>query len=695
MNILQILPELNVGGVETGTVDLAKYLVAHGHRSVVVSAGGSMVADLEKSGSVHYTLPVSKKNLFTMIASVRKLAAIIEKEKIDIVHARSRVPAWIAYFAAHRTQAVFITTCHGYYSKHFFSRVMGWGKFVIAISEVIGQHMVQDFAVPSHHVRIIARSVDTSRFNVPRAVKKPGDPLIVTMVGRITPLKGHPYFLRAMAQVLRSMPHVKVQIIGDAAAKRAAYKEEILLLTKRLGIERQVEFLGNRKDIPQLLAQSDCLVLSTITQEAFGRVILEAQAAGVPVVATRVGGVSEIIDHERTGLMVPPKDVEAMAQAVVRVLKDRQLAASFVAEAQKKIDNRYTLKHMAEATLRVYHEAALSQNILVVKLTAVGDVVLITGTLKALRLKFPDAQIHVLTSPQASPIIQRCPYINSVIVFDAQKKNLGSIWQMSKVLRTYAFDKIIDLQNNKVSHLLSFLAFPKKSYGYRTGKWGFLLSHGIKNELKDIPPVEHQFRVLKSLGITYHNEVRLELWPSAKDEKYVQDILDSEWMGNYKDIVGLNISASAPWPSKNWPVEHIIKLCDMLAARNIRVVLTGQQKDQILARQIIAKARSKPVNCAGKTNVLQLAALIARCRAYISPDSAPLHVASAMKVPVIALFGPTDPVRHLPPMGKGAVMHRELKCAPCYSGVCKIKTHACMKEITPEQVFAKLMDLIK
>jgi glycosyltransferase involved in cell wall biosynthesis len=458
MNILQILPELNVGGVETGTLDLSKYLIQQGHKSVVVSAGGNLVAELEKTGTIHYALPVNKKNFFVMYRMAKKLAQIIEKEKIDIVHARSRVPAWVAFFACRQTSAVFVTTCHGYYSKHFFSRVMGWGKIVIAISEVIGQHMVQDFGVPSHHVRIIARSVDTSRFNVPRPPKDPRDPLIVTMVGRITPLKGHPYFLRAMAQVIRTVPNVKVQVIGDATEKRSGYKEELMLLTKRLGIADQVEFMGNRRDIPQLLAKSDCLVLSTITQEAFGRVILEAQAAGAPVVATKVGGVSEIIDHEKTGLLVAPKDVNDMAQAIIRVLQDPALAANFVVEARKKIENRYTLKHMAEATLKVYHEATTAINILVIKLTAIGDVVLITGTLKALRLKFPDAQIHVLTSTDASPIIQRCPYINSVITFDVSKKDLGSIWKVGEMLRKYAFDKVIDLQNNRTSHLLSALA---------------------------------------------------------------------------------------------------------------------------------------------------------------------------------------------------------------------------------------------
>lgn len=685
MKVLQILPELNVGGVETGTVDFARYLVNHGHQSFVVSNGGMLVDDLTRNGSVHVPMPVHKKNLFTMMMCVRRLRAFIRKERIDIVHARSRVPAWISYFACRGTQAQFVTTCHGYYSTHFFSRAMGWGKRVIAISQVIARHMVLDFKVPPELVRVIPRSVDLSRFQIERAAKSPSDPKVITMIGRITPLKGHPYFLRAMAHVVRQIPNLKIQIIGDAPPHKRFYLDEILLLTRRLGLEKHVEFLGNRRDIPHLLAHSDCLVLSTITEEAFGRVILEAQAAGVPVVATRVGGVVEIIDHEKTGLLVMPKDVESMAKAVLKVLNDPGLAEKFTEEAQRKIDAQYTIKHMAGATLKVYEEVMDVLNILVIKLTAVGDVILITGALKALRRKYPKAKIQCLTSPAGAAVLQRCPYIDSVIIFDPRQKDLRSIWMMGRELRHHRFDMAVDFQNNRVSHMLAFLTCAKATYGYANGKWSFLLSHTIKDNVPGLAPVPHQFRVLKMLGIE-DNDARLELWPSESDRLYAKTLLDSEWLGNAKDVIGINIAASPRWGTKNWPTEHIVKMCDMLGQKNIRVILTGQAKDKAQARAIVGKAKAKPADFTGKTNILQLAALIACCRAYITPDSAPLHVASAMGVPVVALFGPTDPKRHMPPVKKGSVIQHPVECSPCYSGTCKIKTHACMNEIMPEQV---------
>jgi ADP-heptose:LPS heptosyltransferase len=262
-------------------------------------------------------------------------------------------------------------------------------------------------------------------------------------------------------------------------------------------------------------------------------------------------------------------------------------------------------------------------------------------------------------------------------------------------LRRYHFDKVVDLQNNRMSHLLSFLTMPKESYGYDNGKFSFLLSKKIKNNVRDIPPVEHQFRILKMLGIDYDHDFRLELNPSAKDDAYVQGLLDSEWLSDPQVFVGLNVSASEKWPTKNWPLEHMAKLCDILGHKNIRVVLTGEDKDRALSRKLIARARAKPASFVGKTSILQLAALIKRCRVYISPDSAPLHVAAGMQVPIIAFFGPTSARRHMPPADKSVVLHKPMNCSPCYSGVCKIKTHACMNDISPEEVARKVLQFIK
>ncbi len=713
MKILQILPELNVGGVETGTVDFSKYLVQHGHQSLVVSNGGKLVAELEQSGTKHYTLPVHKKSLLTMIRMVAPLRKIIQEEGVNIVHARSRVPAWIAYFACRKTNAAFITTCHGHYNNRFYSQVMGWSKLVIVPSTMIGRYMTETYKVPAKNIRCVPRGVDLAKFKhlegKAKVSKVPASGLLdnsrkqctIAIIGRITPLKGHTYFIRAMAKVVQSVPLAKIWIIGDVPPKKIAYKQELESLVRRCGLQNHVEFLGSRQDIPELLKQIDVLVLSSVTPESFGRVILEAQVLNVPVVATKVGGVVDIIDDEQTGFLVLPKDTEAMGKAVVRLLQGRALADRLAKAARQKLEAQFTLEHMAEKVMSVYEELLKSVNILVIKISSVGDVILVTPSLRALRKKFPKAKMCCLVGKNVRRILQGCPYVDELIMYDPQHKDKGffKFWQFAHRLRRYCFDKVIDFQNSRKSHWLSFLSFPKDSYGYNNGKDGFLLSHTVKKskqELMKLAPVQHQFQVLNLLGISYDNkDAYLQLWPSAKDEEYVEALLDAEWLGDNHNMVGINMAASPKWKTKNWPLEYIAQLCDLLAGKGMRVIITGMDKDKPMAQHLVQRTKSKPAIFVGETDLLQLAALIKKCSVFITPDSAPMHVAAAVGTPCITFFGPTDSRRHIPPAKNLIVLERQLTCTPCYKQRCKILTHACMQDIKPEEVLGAVEEIME
>lgn len=697
MTVLQILPELNVGGVETGTVDFAKYLVREGHSSIVVSNGGKLVKQLEREGSQHVTLGVHKKSLFQMIKMIKPLRKIIQQHEVDIVHARSRVPAWIAFFACRKTNASFITTCHGHYGNRFFSRIMSWSKLIIVPSQVIGRHMIDQYRVPSESIRVIPRGVDLKRFKNLKETASQEPVCRIAIVGRITPLKGHKYFLRAMTKVTRVIPYARIWVIGEPPAKKPHYLEELKTLTRRLGIEEKVEFLGRRSDVPQLLKQCDVLVMSSIEPESFGRVILEAQAVGVPVVATRVGGVLDIIDDNITGLLILPKDPDAIAASVMRLIKDKSLRNRLSAAAREKLRKEFTIDKMAQRTLAVYEELLESQRILVIKLSSIGDVVLVTASLKALRQKFPKAYITCLVGKPSKDVLKNCPYVDETMTYDYEDRDKGRyrFFKLALRLKSEHYDKVIDFQNNLKSHILSAMSMARETYGYNNGKAGFLLTHKIKNTNTHLPPVEHQFQVLKMLGINYSSKVRLELWPGAKEKKDVNALFEGEWLANSKRIVGINMAASDQWPTKNWPIEHIAKLCDMLTAKNVRVLITGMLKDRPRLMELMRLTKTKPADLVGKTNVLQLAEVIRKCQAYITPDSAPLHVAAAVHTPIIAFFGPTDPARHLPPAKHLTVIAKPLTCAPCYGRQCKILTHACMQDIAPEEVADKVFEVLK
>jgi len=696
MNILQILPELNVGGVETGTVDLSRYLIKYGHKSAVVSNGGELVGDLESSGAIHYRLPVHKKSIFAIMKMVPRLEEIIKKEKIDIVHARSRVPAWAAYFACRRTGAVFITTCHGYYTKHPFSYCMGWAKRVIVLSNCIGRHMIDDFSVPYERIKLVPRSVDLEKFKYQAPDKKRKEEFNVGIIGRITPLKGHLHFIKAMARVARVVPKLKIWIVGDAPSTREAYKEQIQVLVRRLGLSHCTEFLGTQRDIPAIMSYLDLVVLATTTHEAFGRVIVEAQAAGVPVVATEVGGVVDIIENGVNGLLVPPADPVSMAEAIIKIFKDKELARSLAERAYEKVKIEYNVELMVKNTIDVYKDALNNFKILIIKFGSLGDVILSTAAIKAIREKFSrNYKITFLVGEESKDVLLRCPYIDELVVVELKGKDKGikGALDLGRVLRKKNFDLVVDLQNNRKSHLLSFLSACVNRYGYDNKKYGFLLNHRIKDDSPFIDPVTHQFRILNMLGIELKNN-HLELWPAEEDRKYIDELLGGEWLSANQKIVGINISASSRWETKAWPLEHIVKLCESLKHRDIRAVVTGTEKDLPQVNKLLNLAKDiKPINACGKTTVNQLACLIKKCACFISADSSPLHIAAAMNTPIVALFGPTDYRRHLPAVKNCVVLKKDLPCSPCYKSKCKDKK--CMKQITPDEVLRAVEKLLK
>lgn len=696
MNILQILPALDIGGVETGTVDLARYLAGHGHKAVVVSGGGRLVKELEASGAHHYTLPVGKKSIFSIVRMAGELRDIIRKEDIDIVHARSRVPGLIAYIACRMTNRIFITTAHGYYRKSPLSTVMSWGRYVIVASNVMAKYMVKDFRIPYERVRLIPRGVDLSQFRFKSPASRRTEGFTIGMVSRITPLKGHADFIRAIAITARDIPQLKVLIAGSAPKDK--YRENLELLVRGLGLSATVEFTGAKADVPAFMSELDLLVSATITPEAFGRVIIEAQAAGVPVVATKVGGVVDIIEDGVTGLLCLPENPKDMADKILKMYRDRELRIAMAEESRKRVELNYNADVMMERTLAVYRESLERQNILVVKISAVGDVILSVPSLKSIRARYPASNIKVLVGIDAREVLDRCPYINDVIVCDFSDKHKGpaGLWRLGRELRQQCFDIVIDLQNSRKSHILSYLSLAPLRYGYDNGKWSFLLNRKQKDDAPYLDPLDHQFRTLRMAGIKPVDKV-LEMWPSEYDGKKIDKFLADNWITPSQEIVGVAVRASERWFSKNWPPSYIAQLCDRIAKElNTRVVLTGSKNDLAVAGYISKMTRSKPVVAVGRTDIQELASLISRFSVFVTPDSAPMHIASAMKVPTIALFGPTDHKRHLVPSRECMVLCKadEFNCSPCYKPACSRKT-TCMRRISVDEVFDAVKKFLK
>jgi lipopolysaccharide heptosyltransferase II len=686
MKALQVLPSLEVGGVERGVIDLARALKKRGETMVVISSGGPLVAELQKMGITHYTLPVHQKSVFTL-SLVPQIADIIEKEHIDIVHARSRVPAWLAWLAARKTSRPFVTTCHGYYSSHPLSWVMGWGKRVIVISTVIGRHMIDDFGVSPERIRLIHRGVDLAQFT-PAAKNWDAPekrPFRIINIGRLSPIKGQLEFLKAVYEVRRQIPSLEVWLVGAEHKSKHKYTDQLQKTIRQLNLEPCVKLMGTRRDIPELLAQSDLLVLSTLVPEAFGRVIIEAGAVGTPVLATALGGVLDIIDPGLNGLLVTPGDVEGMASAMVEILKDKRKAQNFAAALKEKVTKQFSLETMTDATLKVYREAAAEKKILMIKLGALGDLILAIPSLRMIRKRFPGSKIAILVDRKLAPLIAQSPYVDEVIPVDRSKlSELPYLLKTARRIRKEGFDISVDLQNSKWTHLLAYLGGAAERYGFSRGPFKFLLNRPDHTHDTADAPVKHQFRVLSKLGVREFDEA-LELWSDAESEARAKTLLASSANGAKR--IGLVMGSSPKWATKRWPASSFLELTRRLVRElKCQIVLIGSEGDGASAADL--EKEEGVLNLIGKTTLPDLVPVVRGLDVLVTGDTAPLHIAAAAQTPVVALFGPTDPKRHMPPAKASTVLVKNLTCQPCYQGDCKnAETLACLKQISVQEVF--------
>lgn len=689
MRIMQILPRMEVGGVERGVIDLTAYFKKEttdeeAIENIVVSGGGRLIKELENEGIVHYELPVYKKSLSSVFL-IPKLRKIIDKEKINIIHARSRVPGWLSFFASRGKNACYITTIHGIYKNKWSSEVMGWGKFVICPSRAVARHMKEKFFVPEEKIVVINRWVNLNKFKFTESNKRKQSNTIVS-IGRISPSKGYEYLIEGFKKVVRQNPYLKLKIVGSPDKTKMDYFQHLKTLVNRFSLNHNVEFSGFRQDVENVLGEAKIAISASVIDEAFPRAVLEASACGIPVIATEVGGVSEIIENEVNGIMVEPKNSEAIAKAIMKLTADTALADTMAKKAREKIEKMYSMEKSLQETAQVYKQALSLKRILVIKLSSLGDIILAIPSLKALKEAFPGGKIAVLVLKKYAPILYGCPYVDETITLENDYKRLKNIRAIAKDLRRRAFDYILDLQNNRASHLISFLTFPQYSFGYLR-KWGFLLTKHIKY-IRNLDPLSSQEKILELIGIRI-KEKKLIFWdikPGGLEKP----------LGGEENLIGINISASKKWLTKNWPSGHIKSLIELIT-KNLppyKVVLLGDSGSKEIAKEIESTDNRSIINLCGKTTLQDLPAVIKRLKVFITPDTATLHLAQALNVPTIGLFGPTDPNRHTVKSKNLYIICKELLCSFCYKPKCKLdKINLCMEKISPQEVFSQIKEI--
>jgi len=371
VTILQVLPALGEGGgVERGTVEIARAIVAAGGRAIVASAGGLMEHDLARAGAEHVTLPVDSKNPMVMVRNIERLAELMRGEKVDIAHARSRAPAWSTRWAARRAGVHFMTTFHGTYAagnflKRRYNAVMGMGERVIAISQFIAGHVRQIYGVAPSRIRVIHRGVDTDKFDPAKVSAErvislahdwqlPDGAPVIMLPGRLTRWKGQTVFIEAVARLNR--PDIRCILVG-ADQGREEYRKELekLILTHGLGWVMRI--MDHCRDMPAAYMLSDVVVSASTDPEAFGRVVIEAQAMGRPVVATDHGGARETVIENETGWRTAPGDVEALSAALAKALALGEGERERMAErTTANVRAQFSTRAMCDKTIAVYRE---------------------------------------------------------------------------------------------------------------------------------------------------------------------------------------------------------------------------------------------------------------------------------------------------------------------------------------------------
>lgn len=387
--ILQILPALEQGGVERGTLEMADAITQAGGTALVMSAGGRLVPSLERLGAQHYMLPrCGSKNPVSILRNAGTLARFIRQNNVALVHARSRAPAWVARLACTRTGTPFVTTWHGVHANNFpgkkrYNAVLAAGDRVIAISQHIGERLAQEYHVGPDRLRVIPRGADSTQFS-PEAVSGqrvhrlseswsiPAGVPVLLMPGRLTEWKGQRFLLEALARVKQTTPQTPwICVFVGSCPPGNRYAEDLVTYARTLGLTEQVRFAGHCQDMPAAMALATLVVIPSLRPEPFGRVVVEAQAMCRPVIVTAHGAALETVQHGMTGLSVPPGDVQALAETLTAVLHAPQEGLHAMGEAARAtVLARYTTHAMQQATLSVYdellgthlHEAGLHKN---------------------------------------------------------------------------------------------------------------------------------------------------------------------------------------------------------------------------------------------------------------------------------------------------------------------------------------------
>jgi glycosyltransferase involved in cell wall biosynthesis len=371
--LLQVIPELETGGAEQSTLDVARAVVRAGGRALVASRGGRMAATLQADGAGLVPMPAHSKNPLVILANAKRLADLIRREKVSLVHARSRAPAFSALWAARATGTPFVATYHGIFKaqnslKRWYNAVMTRGDLVIANSAYTRAHVLAEHKLDPAKVVAIPRGVDLERFDPAKVASEriaalaqawriaPDDPRTkILLAGRLTRGKGHLTIIEAAARLkAQGRRDFLILFAGDDQG-RTGYRQELADAIEKAGLNEAIRIVGHCEDMPAAFLLADLAMMPTIAPEAFGRTAVEPQAMGRAVIAAAHGGAMETVVDGETGWLAAPADAQAWAQAMqIAIDAGPKARARMGRAAAARARSLYRADAMCAATLEAY-----------------------------------------------------------------------------------------------------------------------------------------------------------------------------------------------------------------------------------------------------------------------------------------------------------------------------------------------------
>ncbi len=377
--ILQIVPELDTGGAELSTIEIASAIVEAGGRALVVSEGGRMATRVEAAGGEFIPFAAATKNPLRVLLNARKLRTLIAEEDVDLVHARSRAPAWSSYLAVKNSKTAFVTTYHGAYSeksklKKRYNKVMASGQITIANSKYTADLVKSRYGTRDENLRVIYRGLDGNRFDPDSISEQRRATLqmswninpqtrVVLLVARLSPIKGQMVVIDAADQLSQSglLDNTVLIFAGDAQG-REGYIQQLEQRIAHHRLNDKIRLVGHVEDIPAALSLAHTALFASIKPETFGRTAIEAQAMACPVIATNIGAPPETVRAEprvsrdqMTGWLVPPGDPERFAAAMTDALHLSEEARAAIGQrARRHVLENFSLETMRQQTLEVY-----------------------------------------------------------------------------------------------------------------------------------------------------------------------------------------------------------------------------------------------------------------------------------------------------------------------------------------------------